>query len=62
MNNKIELTKIEAIKKLLDDCNINVENIGNKVKLLFYFYKSILKRGLDKKIEQGIYTGKWPFF
>ena len=33
MNNKIELTKIEEIKKLLDDCNINVENIGNKVKL-----------------------------
>ena len=34
MNNKIELTKIEEIKKLLDDCNINVENIGNKVKLI----------------------------
>jgi DNA-binding transcriptional MerR regulator len=33
MNNKIELTKIEEIKKLLDDYNINVENIGNKVKL-----------------------------
>ena len=33
MNNKIELTKIEEIKKLLDDCNINVENIGNNVKL-----------------------------
>ena len=33
MNNKIELIKIEEIKKLLDDCNINVENIGNKVKL-----------------------------
>ena len=33
MNNKKELIQIEEIKKLLDDCNINVENIGNKVKL-----------------------------
>ena len=33
MDNNIELSHIEEIKKLLDDCNINVENIGNKVKL-----------------------------
>ena len=33
MDNNIELSHIEEIKKLLDDCNINIENIGNKVKL-----------------------------